>query len=137
MSRHNRFSATRRSAQPHTDQTTNPRGISDNLSDFLRMARPSLITFVELAEHRVTAMITEGENDNVVVLDEYFDPHDIKLRRAIYRRIVVRENETFYFCTYLATRDEVFEIWGQSGLLYCDPVTALAVVRIEMSLEEN
>jgi hypothetical protein len=68
------------------------------------------------------------------VLDEGYDPHHSPLGSPVYWRVINRDDEQFYCSTFLATRTQVMKAWGTQGLAYCDPITGMAVARIETNL---
>jgi hypothetical protein len=68
------------------------------------------------------------------VLDEGYDPHHSPLGTPVYWRAIDRDGERFYCSTFLATRTRVMKCWGPLGLAYCDPITGMAVARLETNL---
>jgi hypothetical protein len=45
--------------------------------------------------------------------------------------------EKLYCSTFIVSRDQIGTAWGPQGLAYCDPVTGVAVARIETVLPES
>jgi hypothetical protein len=135
MTIHYRFRNIDQAAQARASHAFDqePRGAPANL---LIAARPMLIARVnrEGNRRRYTAHICPAEHNIVTVEDEGYDPRNSPLGCPVYWRIVRREDGTFYYSTFQATRDLVRRIWGQAGLLYCDPSTGLAFARIETFL---
>ena len=64
-------------------------------------------------------------------LREGFDPDGRTGLGPVYWRVVMRAGEEFYLSTYTATREHVMERWGSAGLAYCDPITGMAMARVE------
>jgi hypothetical protein len=105
--------------------------------DFLRSVRPRLICRVEPQgdrRYQVTPYINQNEDASVEITSEGYDPTHSLLGCPVYWRIVKRGAEQFYLSTFLATRDQVTRAWGPAGLIYCDPVTGIALARIETKL---
>jgi hypothetical protein len=103
--------------------------------DFLRSAKPHLIIYnfddAERPEFEINANVDEREWDDVI--SEGYDPINSQLG-PVYWRIVKRGDEQFYLSTFQAPRDSVIIGWGTRGLAYCDPVTGMAIARIETHL---
>jgi hypothetical protein len=104
-------------------------------AEFLRSARPHLICCVthhtsnaslEFAYH-----INEKELgwDNTV--SEGYDLHDSPLGCPVYWRVIMWGNKWLYCNTFLLPRDDVIRGWGPRALVFCDPVTATAAVRLQ------
>jgi hypothetical protein len=106
-------------------------------AEYLRSAQPRLILRVDTKDglrFKLTPYISEVDRGWDEVIDEGYDPVHSPLGRPVYWRIVNRGNERFYCSTYLVTRDDIIRAWGIKGLSYCDPVTGMAVARIESAL---
>src|SRR5437763_5461871 len=108
---------------------------------YLRSAQPRLIcrvdpegTYPEGLVTKLTPHISEAEPGRDEILEEGYDPDHSPLRCPVYWRIVNRGDEQLYCSTVLATRAQVTKLWGTEGLAYCDPITGMAVARIETNL---
>jgi hypothetical protein len=107
------------------------------LAEHLRDARPSLICRVEpQADHsfELAPFVVEVDNADVEIIDEGYDPYHSPLGCPVYWRIVKRPDGHFYYSTFQVPRHYILKVWGVSGLPYCDPVTGMAVARIETRL---
>jgi hypothetical protein len=110
--------------------------------EYLRSARPRLICRVDpnpesKLRFRLTPSISEVELGWDEVLDEGYDPSHSPLGCPVYWRIISRGDERFYCSTFLAGRAQVIKGWGTQGLAHCDPVTGMAVARLETNLSGN
>jgi hypothetical protein len=107
-------------------------------AEYLRSAQPRLICRVDArpkqGEFKLTEYIREVDGGWEEVIDEGYDPDHSPLGCPVYWRIVNRGDERFYCSTFLATRAQVIKGWGRKGLAYCNPVTGMAVARIETNL---
>jgi hypothetical protein len=105
----------------------------DALKEYLRSAKPRLICRADIngANTKITPFISQTDNGWDEILAEGYDPKYSPLRCAVYWRIVKRGNEQFYCSTFQVPPHQVFKAWGEKGLAYCDPVTGMAVARIE------
>jgi hypothetical protein len=106
-------------------------------AEYLRSAEPRLICRVERPgglHQKLTPHITEVYRGWDHLIDEGYDPNSSPLCRPVYWRIVKRGDNRFYFSTFLMTRDEIVKGWGTEALTFCDPVTGMAVARIETLL---
>ncbi len=109
--------------------------------NFLRRAKPRLIATCILSEGgrvaEVTPHISEVDRGWDEVIDEGYDPDHSPLGCPVYWRIVKRAGEQFYCSTFPVQRDGIIKLWDKPGLSYCDPVTGIAVARIETFSETN
>jgi hypothetical protein len=108
----------------------------DQSEEYLRSAQPHLtcrIDFRGEREPKVTPYIREAGPDCDQVIREGYDPDHSPLG-PVYYRIVQRGEEQLYCSTFLATRAFVINAWGTKGLAYCDPITGIAVARVETNL---
>jgi hypothetical protein len=106
--------------------------------EFLRSAKPRLITQLKLGkDKRLEFKASIGQTDCDEVWSEGYDPDHSPLRRPVYWRHVRRGDAQFNWSTYAVTRDEVLRGWGKEGLAYCDPITGLAIVRMEQELRPD
>ena len=64
-------------------------------------------------------------------LAEGYDSKYSPLGCPVYWRMVKRGNEQFYCSTFQVSPHQIIKAWGDKGLAYCDPVTGMAVARIE------
>ena len=111
-------------------------------AEYLRSAQPRLICRVDpervspdgSQRFKLTPCIADVETGWDEVIDEGYDPDHWPLGCPVYWRIVNRGDERFYFSTFSATRDQIINAWGTRGLAYSDPVTGMAVARIESYL---
>jgi hypothetical protein len=114
-------------------------------AEYLRSAKTRLILRVESEDGwrvdsegrqrlKLTPFISEVERGWDEVIREGFDPNNSPLGCPVYWRVVNRGGEQFYCSTFAVTRDRITKAWGTSGLAYCDPVTGMAVARIETYL---
>jgi hypothetical protein len=107
------------------------------LAEHLRSAKPRLICRVDMEGDRrckLTPYISEVERGWDKLISEGYDPDHSPLGCPVYWRIVNRGDEQFYCSTFAATRDQIIKAWGTRGLTYYDPVTGMAVARIETFL---
>jgi hypothetical protein len=112
---------------------------SQALADYLRSAQPRLIVELESKGGRayeISRYISEGERPSEETMSEGYDPDNSPLG-PVYWRIVKRESEEVYYSTFPVWREKVVEIWGTQGLAYCDPITGIAVARIETKLRSK
>ena len=104
----------------------------------LRSAKPRLIVCVENGEDELTKYLSPYISDVDLgwdeCLDEGFDPEGKTGLGPVYWRIVARAGEQFYLSTFMATRAHVTKAWGPAGLAYCDPITGVAIARVETRL---
>jgi hypothetical protein len=106
-------------------------------SEYLRLAQAHLICRADPAGDqgvKCTPYIREIDIGTDEVLDEGYDPHHSPLGSPVYWRVINRGDEQLYCSTFLATRAQVMKGWGTQGLVYCDPITGMAVARIETNL---
>jgi len=106
------------------------------LSDLLKSAQPRLLSRVEpigATSYNVTPYISEAEVGWDELLDEGYDPNHSPLG-PVYWRIIRRGDQKFYCSTARLTRDQVIKTWGVEGAAFCDPITGLAVARVETLL---
>jgi hypothetical protein len=106
-------------------------------SEYLRLAQAHLICRVDPAGDlgvKCTPYIRQIDIGTDQVLDEGYDPHHSPLGSPVYWRVINRGDEQFYCSTFLATRAQVMKGWGTPGLAYCDPITGMAIARIETNL---
>jgi hypothetical protein len=106
-------------------------------AEYLRSAQPRLLCRIDPAGNlgvKLTPYISEVNIGWKEVIDEGYDPHHSPLGCPVYWRVVNRGDEQFYCSTFLATRAQVIKGWGTKGLTYCDPITEMAVARIETNL---
>ena len=82
----------------------------------------------------MTPYISEVERGWDEIISEGYDPDHSPLGCPVYWRIVNRGDEKFYCSTFPAKRDQIIKAWGTRGLAYCDPVTGMAIARIETYL---
>jgi hypothetical protein len=109
---------------------------SESLAEHLRLAKPCLILRAEeMGEgwFRLEPYIGQADGGDEEVLSEGYDPHYSPLG-PVYWRIIKRGDATFYWSTFLASRERIIKGWGVKGLAYCDPMTGMAVARIETYL---
>jgi hypothetical protein len=109
------------------------------LENYLRSAQPCLILRIESKDgqsFKVTPYISKVDRGWDEVIDEGYDPNNSPLG-PVYWRIVNRGDERFYLSTYPVMRDQIIRAWGIKGLSYCDPITGIAVARIETLLEHG
>jgi hypothetical protein len=107
-----------------------------NLEEHLKTAQPRLIVRVDPedttgSKFKLTPYIRDLEPAGDEVISEGYDADCSPLGCPVYWRIVKRADEHFYCSTFQATRDHIIKAWGTRGLAYCDPVTGMAVARIE------
>ncbi len=111
----------------------------DELPKRLRAAYPQLILRVRNTNHleyETTPSIREVDPGWDELLDEGYDPNGSPLG-PVYWRIIQRAEEKIYCSTFVVSRDQIVTAWGPQGLAYCDPVTGLAVARIETVVPES
>ena len=84
----------------------------------------------------LTHYISETERGWDEVLSEGYDPDGSPLG-PVYWRIVDRGDEQLYCSTFQLEGDLVSKGWGTRALIYCDPVTGMAVARIETLLARS
>jgi hypothetical protein len=114
-----------------------PKLVQKASSEYLRLAQAHLICRVDPAGDlgvKCAPYIREIDFGTDEVLDEGYDPHHSPLGSPVYWRVINRGDEQFYCSTFLATRTQVMKAWGTQGLAYCDPITGMAVARIETNL---
>ena len=114
-----------------------PKLVQKASSEYLRLAQAHLICRVDAAGDlgvKCTPYIREIDLGTDEVLDEGYDAHHSPLGSPVYWRVINRGDERFYSSTFLATRSQVRKSWGIQGLAYCDPITGMAVARIETNL---
>jgi hypothetical protein len=103
----------------------------------LRSAKPRLLCVVEGGEDERTYYLSPYISDVDIgwdeLIDEGFDNGPLSLLGPVYWRIVERA-EPFYLSTFMATRANVTKAWGPAGLAYCDPITGMAMARVETRL---
>jgi hypothetical protein len=105
----------------------------DALEEYLRSAKPRLICRTEIngANVKITPFISEADNGSDEILAEGYDSKHSPLGCPVYWRIVKRGNKQFYCSTFQVPPHHIVKAWGDRGLAYCDPVTGMAVARIE------
>ena len=114
--------------------------ISSSWKQRLQSAKPRLISRVEFLDKECTtakcaAHIRMSDDlDWDELIDEGYDPRGVV--GPTYWRIVRRGGELLYLSTVSIPRDGVINGWGREGLAYCDPLTGMAVIRIETFLEQ-
>lgn len=108
----------------------------DTFKDYLRSAQPRLIITCENKgrSSSLTPHIGEVDRGWDEVISEGYDPDHSPLG-PVYWRIVKRGDERFYCSTFPVRRDGIISVWGVKGLSYCNPLTGIAVARIETLLE--
>jgi hypothetical protein len=79
--------------------------------------------------------ISEVERGWDEIIEEGYDA-DNSLLAPVYWRIVSRGDQQLYCSTFLLTRDLIIRGWGTRALVYCDPGTGKAAVRIEALLTD-
>jgi len=112
-------------------------GDHESLEEYLKAAQPRLVIRVVRGtglKFKVTPYIKEVEHGCEEVIEEGFDPDHSPLGVPVYWRIIKRGDERLYCSTHLLRRDQLIRVWGTRGLVYCDPVTGMAVARIETVL---
>ena len=116
-------------------QSVKPDPSQNATAEFLQSVRPHLICCVKFNTSKgsgeLAYFITEKERGWDDIVSEGYDPYHSPLGCPVYWRVVTRGDELFYFSTFLLPRDDVIKGWGPRALVYCDPVTATAAVRIE------
>jgi hypothetical protein len=104
----------------------------------LRSAKPRLLCVVEGGEDERTQYLSPYISDVDLgwdeLIDEGFDSGPLSPLGPVYWRIVERAGERFYLSTFMATRAHVTKAWGPAGLAYCDPITGVAIARVETRL---
>jgi hypothetical protein len=105
----------------------------DELAEYLRSAMPRLICRADVngANVKIIAFISQADDDWDEILSEGYDSEYSPLGCPVYWRIVKRGNEQFYCSTFQLPPHQIVKAWGEKGLAYCDPVTGMAVARIE------
>jgi hypothetical protein len=114
-----------------------PKPIRNASPEYLRSAQAHLVCRIDPDGGlgvRCTPYIRDVNVGLEEVLDEGYDPHHSPLVCPVYWRVIDRGDEQFYCSTFLATRSQVMKAWGIQGLAYCDPITGMAVARIETNL---
>jgi hypothetical protein len=105
---------------------------------YLRLAQPRLICRAEEAENQrsnLTNYISEVEHGCDEIINEGYDPDHSPLGCPVYWRVVKRGDEYLYCSTFVVRRDQIIRAWGTKALAFCDPVTGMAVARIETLLQ--
>ncbi len=107
--------------------------------EYLRCAQTRLICRVDPDPNgdlhsKVTPYISDVGLGWDEVLDEGYDAHHSPLGCPVYWRVINRGDEQLYCSTFLATQPQVIKAWGTPGLAHCDPVTGMAVARMETNL---
>jgi hypothetical protein len=106
----------------------------------LRSAKPRLITVVEHGEDGQTSYLSPYISDidlgwDELIAEGYEDGKSSFCPLGpTYWRVVERAGERFYLSTFMVTREHVMKAWGHDGLAYCDPITGMAVARVETKL---
>jgi hypothetical protein len=135
----------RRNGEPYKGESIDMTTTQDQtaLAEYLRSAQPHLICRVDPGRVspegsllKLTPYIAEVETVWDEVLREGYDPDHSPLGCPIYWRFVTRGDEQLYCSTFVLTRDLVMKGWGTSALVYCDPITGTAAVRIETVLTD-
>jgi hypothetical protein len=114
-----------------------PKLVQKASPEYLRSAQAHLICRVDPDggfDVRLTPYIREVDLSLDEVLKEGYDPHHSPLGCPVYWRVINRGDEQFYCSIFLASRALVMKAWGTEGLAYCDPITGMAVARIETNL---
>lgn len=114
-----------------------PKPSLQSSAEYLRSAQPRLVCRIDPKADlgvKLTPYISELERIWEEVMDEGYDPDHSPLGCPVYWRIVKQGDEQFYCSAFLATRAQVIKGWGRKGLAYCNPVTGMAVARIETNL---
>ena len=107
-------------------------------AEYLRSAQPRLICRVDPDGGRrlkLTPYISEVDLSWDEVISEGYDPDHSPLGCPVYWRVVNRGEEQFYCSTFSVAPNQIIKTWGTRGLAYCDPVTGMAVARIETNLQ--
>jgi hypothetical protein len=108
--------------------------------EHLRSAQTRLISRVDPDPNggdlrcKVRPYISDVELGWDEVLDEGYDAHHSSLGCPVYWRVIKRGDEQLYCSTFLATHAQIIKGWGTQGLSHCNPVTGMAVARIETNL---
>jgi hypothetical protein len=105
----------------------------DVLTAYLRSAKPRLVyrAYIDSDPVKITAFVGDGDDGWDEILAEGYDAKYSPLGCPVYWRIVKQGAEEFYCSTFQVPRHQVFKAWGEKGLAHCDPVTGMAVARIE------
>jgi hypothetical protein len=107
-------------------------------AEYLQSAQPRLFMICrefDVGRIKLTPYISKVERGWGEVISEGYDPDHSPLGCPVYWRIVKQGDEQVYCSTFSATRDQIMKGWGTKGLVYCDPVTGRAVVRLETAMD--
>ena len=100
----------------------------------LRSAKPRLLCVCFTQDNNrieVNPYISDVDLGWDELIDEGFNPKRGTGLGPVYWRIVLRAGEQFCLSTFMASRDQVMNCWGSAGLAYCDPITGIAMARVE------
>jgi hypothetical protein len=103
----------------------------------LRSAKPRLLALCFTQDNtriEVNPYISDVDLGWDECLREGFDPDGRTGLGPVYWRVVMRAGEEFYLSTFMASRDQVMNGWGSAGLAYCNPITGMAMARVETRL---
>jgi hypothetical protein len=124
----------RRNGEPYKGERIDMRTTQDQkaLAEYLRTVQPHLICRVEPERVSPEAGQFFKINHCTAEVETGWD----QVLSPVYWRFVTRGAEQLYCSTFVLTRDLVLKGWGTSALVYCDPITGTAAVRIETILAD-